>query len=183
MGCRCTACAPRSGFKKTQRRLNRFAPSVMKWPPSPTNTAACSGANTARACAANMRRSSSVNSTPVAAHQSRLRPEQPAQPGKIATPAPTAPCSKIDEVSMRGEFDRQIAVNNWQGFSEAVYCATATAPVTTGPPTTPCAPAGKSAATECNPQRPRILNSRVAAPNGRRRRRPHGTARQTPSTG
>ncbi|MFO1367950.1 MAG: FAD-binding and (Fe-S)-binding domain-containing protein [Marinagarivorans sp.] len=49
-------------------------------------------------------------------------PNNQLNPGKIATPSAHSALLKIDEVSMRGEFDRQIAVNNWQGFSEAVYC-------------------------------------------------------------
>ncbi len=49
-------------------------------------------------------------------------PHNQLNPGKIATPSAHIALLKIDEVSMRGEFDRQIGVQTWQGFSEAVYC-------------------------------------------------------------
>ncbi len=49
-------------------------------------------------------------------------PHNQLNPGKIATPSAHLALLKIDEVSMRGEFDRQIGVQTWQGFSEAVYC-------------------------------------------------------------
>lgn len=49
-------------------------------------------------------------------------PNNQLNPGKIATPSAQIVLLKIDEVSMRGEFDRQIGVQTWQGFSEAVYC-------------------------------------------------------------
>lgn len=49
-------------------------------------------------------------------------PNNQLNPGKIATPSAQIALLKIDEVSMRGEFDRQIGVQTWQGFSEAVYC-------------------------------------------------------------
>ncbi|MEY4588739.1 MAG: hypothetical protein RL497_815 [Pseudomonadota bacterium] len=49
-------------------------------------------------------------------------PHNQLNPGKIATPSAHIPLLKIDEVPLRGEFDRQIPVQIWQGFSEAVYC-------------------------------------------------------------
>ncbi|RYD91405.1 MAG: FAD-binding oxidoreductase, partial [Sphingobacteriales bacterium] len=49
-------------------------------------------------------------------------PNNQLNPGKIATPGAAIPLLKIDEVRMRGELDRQIPVQVWQGFSEAVYC-------------------------------------------------------------
>ncbi|WP_285764292.1 D-2-hydroxyglutarate dehydrogenase YdiJ [Biformimicrobium ophioploci] len=43
-------------------------------------------------------------------------------PGKIATPGENSQLLKIDEVTTRGELDRQIPVQVWEGYSEAVYC-------------------------------------------------------------
>lgn len=43
-------------------------------------------------------------------------------PGKIATPSADLELLKIDGVTMRGELDRQIPVQVWQEYKEAVYC-------------------------------------------------------------
>lgn len=43
-------------------------------------------------------------------------------PGKIATPDAGLQLLKIDEVPTRGQQDRQIPVQVWQGYQEAVHC-------------------------------------------------------------
>ena len=43
-------------------------------------------------------------------------------PGKIATPAADIPLLKIDEVTTRGQQDRKIPVQVWQGYSEGMHC-------------------------------------------------------------
>lgn len=43
-------------------------------------------------------------------------------PGKIATPSTQVELLKIDEVTTRGQIDRTIAVQTWNGFQEAVHC-------------------------------------------------------------
>ena len=43
-------------------------------------------------------------------------------PGKIATPIDKGALLKIDEVATRGQHDKKIPVQMWDGFSEAVYC-------------------------------------------------------------
>lgn len=43
-------------------------------------------------------------------------------PGKIATPQADMALLRIDEVPTRGQADRQIPVQVWEGYSEAVYC-------------------------------------------------------------
>lgn len=43
-------------------------------------------------------------------------------PGKIATPAAEIPLLKIDEVTTRGQQDRKIPVQVWQGYSEGMHC-------------------------------------------------------------
>ncbi len=49
-------------------------------------------------------------------------PRNQLNPGKIATPSSDIPLLKIDEVTTRGQLDRQIPVQYWQAYSEAVYC-------------------------------------------------------------
>ncbi len=49
-------------------------------------------------------------------------PRNQLNPGKIATPTGVGELLKIDAVPTRGEQDRQIAPELWQGFKEAVYC-------------------------------------------------------------
>ena len=49
-------------------------------------------------------------------------PHNQLNPGKIATPAANIQLLKIDEVTTRGELDKNIGVHIWQGFSEAVHC-------------------------------------------------------------
>lgn len=43
-------------------------------------------------------------------------------PGKIATPAADIALLKIDEVTTRGQMDRKIPVQVWQGYSEGMHC-------------------------------------------------------------
>ena len=45
-------------------------------------------------------------------------------PGKIATPAtqPEATLLKIDQVPLRGEFDRQISTEVWQSYGASMHC-------------------------------------------------------------
>ncbi len=43
-------------------------------------------------------------------------------PGKIATPAADIALLKIDEVTTRGQVDRKIPVQVWQGYSEGMHC-------------------------------------------------------------
>lgn len=49
-------------------------------------------------------------------------PRNQLNPGKIATPAADIPLLKIDEVTTRGEIDRTIKVNVWEGYSEGMFC-------------------------------------------------------------
>lgn len=49
-------------------------------------------------------------------------PHNQLNPGKIATPKASIALLKIDEVSTRGEQDRKIPVQVWDGYSEAMYC-------------------------------------------------------------
>lgn len=49
-------------------------------------------------------------------------PHNQLNPGKIATPSNAHQLLKIDGVETRGQLDRQIPVQTWQGFREAVYC-------------------------------------------------------------
>lgn len=43
-------------------------------------------------------------------------------PGKIATTSPELQLLKIDEVPMRGDYDRTVSAQNWSQFSDSVYC-------------------------------------------------------------
>lgn len=49
-------------------------------------------------------------------------PRNQLNPGKIATPAANIALLKIDEVPMRGQSDRKIPVQVWNGYQEAVHC-------------------------------------------------------------
>ncbi|SHF59880.1 FAD/FMN-containing dehydrogenase [Microbulbifer donghaiensis] len=49
-------------------------------------------------------------------------PRNQLNPGKIATPSRASGLLKIDEVTTRGELDRQIPVQVWDGYSEGVHC-------------------------------------------------------------
>lgn len=49
-------------------------------------------------------------------------PRNQLNPGKIATPAADIPLLKIDGVSTRGQTDRIIPVQVWEGYSEGVHC-------------------------------------------------------------
>jgi FAD/FMN-containing dehydrogenase/Fe-S oxidoreductase len=49
-------------------------------------------------------------------------PRNQLNPGKIATPAADIPLLKIDEVTTRGEQDRSIKVESWEGYSEGMFC-------------------------------------------------------------
>ncbi|WP_226667920.1 FAD-binding and (Fe-S)-binding domain-containing protein [Microbulbifer aggregans] len=49
-------------------------------------------------------------------------PRNQLNPGKIATPSAASGLLKIDKVPTRGEYDRQIPVQVWDGYSEGVYC-------------------------------------------------------------
>jgi Fe-S oxidoreductase len=49
-------------------------------------------------------------------------PRNQLNPGKIATPAADIPLLKIDEVTTRGELDRAIKVETWEGYSEGMFC-------------------------------------------------------------
>jgi FAD/FMN-containing dehydrogenase/Fe-S oxidoreductase len=49
-------------------------------------------------------------------------PRNQLNPGKIATPKASIELLKIDEVRLRGEEDRKIPVQVWEGYSEAMYC-------------------------------------------------------------
>jgi FAD/FMN-containing dehydrogenase/Fe-S oxidoreductase len=49
-------------------------------------------------------------------------PRNQLNPGKIATPAEDIPLLKIDEVTTRGELDKTIKVENWEGYSEGMFC-------------------------------------------------------------
>jgi len=43
-------------------------------------------------------------------------------PGKIATPSAAQPLTRVDEIPLRGEFDRQIDERVWQGYGTAMQC-------------------------------------------------------------
>ena len=49
-------------------------------------------------------------------------PRNQLNPGKIATPSVASSLLKIDKVPTRGERDRQIPVQVWDGYSEGVHC-------------------------------------------------------------
>ncbi|WP_323846872.1 D-2-hydroxyglutarate dehydrogenase YdiJ [Microbulbifer magnicolonia] len=49
-------------------------------------------------------------------------PRNQLNPGKIATPSRASALWKIDGVTTRGELDRQIPVQVWDGYSEGVHC-------------------------------------------------------------
>lgn len=49
-------------------------------------------------------------------------PRNQLNPGKIATPAADIPLLKIDGVTTRGQQDRKIPVQVWQGYSEGMHC-------------------------------------------------------------
>ncbi len=49
-------------------------------------------------------------------------PRNQLNPGKIATPAANIRLLKIDEVTTRGQQDRKIPVQVWQGYSEGMHC-------------------------------------------------------------
>lgn len=51
-------------------------------------------------------------------------PHNQLNPGKIATPAtqPEAALLKIDKVTLRGEYDRQMPLRTWQSFGTPMHC-------------------------------------------------------------
>jgi FAD/FMN-containing dehydrogenase/Fe-S oxidoreductase len=49
-------------------------------------------------------------------------PRNQLNPGKIATPAADIQLLKIDEVATRGQADRKIPVQVWEGYSEGMHC-------------------------------------------------------------
>lgn len=49
-------------------------------------------------------------------------PRNQLNPGKIATPDDFHQLSKIDEVTTRGQQDRKIPVQVWDGYSDGMYC-------------------------------------------------------------
>ncbi|WP_299942488.1 FAD-binding and (Fe-S)-binding domain-containing protein [uncultured Microbulbifer sp.] len=49
-------------------------------------------------------------------------PRNQLNPGKIATPDDSTNLLKIDAVAIRGEYDRQIPAQVWEGYSEGVHC-------------------------------------------------------------
>ena len=49
-------------------------------------------------------------------------PRNQLNPGKIATPSDKVELLKIDEVATRGQSDRKIPVQVWEGYSEGMYC-------------------------------------------------------------
>ena len=49
-------------------------------------------------------------------------PRNQLNPGKIATPAADIPLLKIDGVTTRGQQDRKIPVQVWEGYSEGMHC-------------------------------------------------------------
>lgn len=49
-------------------------------------------------------------------------PRNQLNPGKIATPAADLHLLKIDEVATRGQVDRKIPVQVWEGYSEGMHC-------------------------------------------------------------
>ncbi|WP_444899066.1 FAD-binding and (Fe-S)-binding domain-containing protein [Microbulbifer sp. VAAC004] len=54
--------------------------------------------------------------------KSAFDPRNQLNPGKIATPDDSASLLKIDVVSTRGEHDRQIPAQVWEGYDEGVHC-------------------------------------------------------------
>lgn len=49
-------------------------------------------------------------------------PRNQLNPGKIATPTASINLLKIDEVATRGQADRKIPVQVWEGYSEGMHC-------------------------------------------------------------
>ncbi|MFT6388270.1 MAG: FAD/FMN-containing dehydrogenase/Fe-S oxidoreductase [Cellvibrionaceae bacterium] len=49
-------------------------------------------------------------------------PRYQLNPGKIATPNAYIPLLKIDKVPTRGQYDKKISVESWNGYKEAVFC-------------------------------------------------------------
>jgi len=49
-------------------------------------------------------------------------PHYQLNPGKIATPKANIPLLKIDEVPTRGQHDKMISTESWDGYKEAVFC-------------------------------------------------------------
>jgi FAD/FMN-containing dehydrogenase/Fe-S oxidoreductase len=49
-------------------------------------------------------------------------PNNQLNPGKIATPSKNIPLLKIDEVKTRGQYDKTISKENWQNYSEGMFC-------------------------------------------------------------
>lgn len=49
-------------------------------------------------------------------------PNNQLNPGKIATPAADISLTRIDEATTRGQYDRQIPVQVWEGYSEGMHC-------------------------------------------------------------
>ncbi|MBR1374845.1 MAG: FAD-binding oxidoreductase [Cardiobacteriaceae bacterium] len=49
-------------------------------------------------------------------------PENRLNPGKIATPSDEFALTKVDEVALRGDFDRQIPAEIWQQGGNAMHC-------------------------------------------------------------
>ncbi|WP_331345222.1 D-2-hydroxyglutarate dehydrogenase YdiJ [Cellvibrio sp. UBA7661] len=49
-------------------------------------------------------------------------PRNQLNPGKIATPSADIELLKIDEVPTRGQIDRKIPVQVWEGYSEGMHC-------------------------------------------------------------
>lgn len=49
-------------------------------------------------------------------------PNNQLNPGKIATPSENIPLFKIDEVKTRGQHDKTISKDNWQNYSEGMFC-------------------------------------------------------------
>jgi FAD/FMN-containing dehydrogenase/Fe-S oxidoreductase len=49
-------------------------------------------------------------------------PRNQLNPGKIATPSPEIELLKIDGVPTRGQLDRKIPVQVWEGYSEGMHC-------------------------------------------------------------
>ncbi len=54
--------------------------------------------------------------------KSLFDPHNQLNPGKIATPDDSLELLKINEVPTRGQTDREVAVETWQQFPEAVFC-------------------------------------------------------------
>jgi FAD/FMN-containing dehydrogenase/Fe-S oxidoreductase len=49
-------------------------------------------------------------------------PNNQLNPGKIATPNENIPLFRIDEVKTRGQYDKTISKDNWQNYSEGMFC-------------------------------------------------------------